>query len=91
MSKAKINLVVSQLFSHSTRKKLRKAGQASSIALFSCSLLIHAWILPATGADRISFDYGVFGEFYISIADLEVFAKEGKITSSFADTNLNSV
>ncbi len=40
--------------------------------------------MPATSAERISFDYGVFGEFYISIADLEAYAKTGEITSSLA-------
>ena len=80
----KINLLVSQLFSRSTRKKLRKVRQAFLIALFSCSFITSAWILPALSADRIAFDYGVFGEFYISIADLETFAKTGEITPSFA-------
>ena len=87
MSKTKrkrINSVVSQLFSRSTRKKLRKLGQASSIALFSCSFLTSAWILPAVSAERIAFSYGVFGEFYISIEDLETFARTGEITSSLA-------
>ena len=80
----KINLVVSQLFSRSTWKKLRKLGQASSIALFSCSFLTSAWILPAVSAERIAFSYGIFGEFYISIEDLETFARTGEITSSLA-------
>ena len=52
--------------------------------LLSCSWLTSAWVLPATSAERISFTYGAFGEFYISIDDLETFARTGAITSSFA-------
>ncbi|MEP0854161.1 MULTISPECIES: alpha/beta hydrolase [Cyanophyceae] len=40
--------------------------------------------IPAFGAERIAFFYPPFGEFYISIKDLEIFAKEGKITPEFA-------
>ena len=68
----------------SIRSKPRKVWQASFIALFSCSFLTSVWILPAVSAERIAFDYGILGEFYISIADLEAFAKEGKITPGFA-------
>ena len=66
------------------RKNLKNARQACLIALFTCSFLISVWILPAVSANRIAFSYGIYGEFYISVADLEVFAKEGKITRSFA-------
>jgi len=52
--------------------------------LFSCGFLSTSLITPAVSAERISFTYGVFGEFYISITDLETFAKEGKITPSLA-------
>ena len=52
--------------------------------LLSCSWLTSVWVLPATSAERISFTYGAFGEFYISIDDLETFARTGEITSSFA-------
>ncbi|WP_172657337.1 alpha/beta hydrolase [Myxosarcina sp. GI1] len=34
-------------------------------------------------ADRLAFNYGIFGEFYISVADLETFAQEVKITPKF--------
>ncbi|MBE9043558.1 alpha/beta hydrolase [Pleurocapsales cyanobacterium LEGE 10410] len=54
------------------------------IALFSCSFISTVSILPAVSADRIAFSYGALGEFYISIADLEIFATEGKVTRSFA-------
>ena len=40
--------------------------------------------IPAFSAERIAFFYPPFGEFYISIKDLEIFAKEGKITPEFA-------
>ena len=86
MKERKLDLVrvSSSINGDSIRKKLRKLGQASSIALFSCSFLTFAWILPAVSAERISFSYGVFGEFYISIEDLETFARTGEITSSLA-------
>ena len=89
MSKTKRNRLknksaVSRLFSRSLRQKRSQVWQASLIALFSCSLLSTTLILPAVSADRLAFDYGVFGEFYLSISDLEIFAKEGRITPSFA-------
>ena len=62
----------------------KKFYLASLLALLSCGLLADVLILPAVSAERISFNYGVLGEFYISIADLEIFAREGKITPSFA-------
>ncbi|NET59287.1 MAG: alpha/beta hydrolase [Symploca sp. SIO2E6] len=39
---------------------------------------------PALGAEQIAFWYAPFGEFYIAIEDLEIFAKEGRITNKFA-------
>lgn len=39
---------------------------------------------PVLGADRIDFYYPPFGDFSISTNDLELFAKQGKITSDFA-------
>ena len=83
-NKLKNKSAVSRLFSRSPRQKYKKVWKASFIALLSCSLLSTSLILPAVSADRLSFDYGVFGEFYISVADLEMFAKEGKITHNFA-------
>ena len=65
-------------------KKLKNAGRVCLIVLFICTFLISVWISPAVSANRISFSYGIFGEFYISIADLEIFAREGRITRSFA-------
>ena len=79
----KIESVVSQLFSPRSTQKQR-LWKAFLIALFSFSWLTTVWVVPAVSADRISFTYGVFGEFYISIADLETFAKTGKITPSLA-------
>ena len=38
---------------------------------------------PSLGAERISFSLPVFGKFSLSVDSLEVFAKEGKITSEF--------
>ncbi|MHC5828676.1 MAG: alpha/beta hydrolase, partial [Nostoc sp.] len=39
---------------------------------------------PGLGAERISFDYPPFGEFYLSVDSLETFAKEGKIDQDFS-------
>ncbi|MGK7949937.1 MAG: alpha/beta hydrolase [Xenococcaceae cyanobacterium] len=38
---------------------------------------------PSLGAERISFTIPIFGEFYLSVDSLEVFAKEGEITPEF--------
>ncbi len=40
--------------------------------------------LPTLGAERITFSFAPFGEFYLSADALEVFAKQGKIDSEFA-------
>ena len=81
----KINLVVNILFSYIAKlQKQKKVWQAIYITLFSCSFLASVWILPGVSADRISFTYGVLGEFYVSIEDLETFAHKGEITPSFA-------
>lgn len=40
--------------------------------------------IPALAAEHITFLYPPFGEFSIAVADLEVFAKEGRVTPSFA-------
>ncbi|MEH1845664.1 MAG: alpha/beta hydrolase [Nostoc sp.] len=39
---------------------------------------------PGLGAQRISFYYPPFGEFYLSVNSLETFAKEGKIDKDFS-------
>lgn len=40
--------------------------------------------IPALGAERIAFYYPPFGQFSISVTDLEIFGKEGRITRDFA-------
>ena len=71
--------------SFSSRKRTStKIWQACLIGLFWCSFLFTIVIPPAVGANRIAFSSGIFGEFYVSVADLEVFAKSGTITPSFA-------
>ncbi len=40
--------------------------------------------MPAWSAERIKFFYPPFGEFTISVTDLEIFAREGRITPDFA-------
>ena len=54
--------------------------------LFSFALGILATLLPisARAAERISFIYAPFGEFYIYVDDLEIWAKEGRITPRLA-------
>ncbi|NER26773.1 MAG: alpha/beta hydrolase [Symploca sp. SIO1C4] len=39
---------------------------------------------PTLAAQRIAFSIAPFGDFYVSVDSLEVFAKEGKITKDFA-------
>ena len=53
--------------------------------LFRLSLAIIGLLAASTvsAAERIAFSYPPFGEFYVLVQDLELFAKEGKITSSF--------
>ena len=78
----KSGLNIKQLFGFKSFKP-RKIARGFCLALLSCSWFT-VWTVPAVSADRISFTYGVFGEFYISLADLEIFAKTGKITPSLA-------
>jgi predicted dienelactone hydrolase len=40
--------------------------------------------IPALSAERLTFTYPPFGEFSIAVHDLEVFAKEGRVTPDFA-------
>lgn len=39
---------------------------------------------PATAAERMTFSLPVLGEFYLSVEDLEIYAKSGEITPSLA-------
>ena len=77
-------LAANKRFSRWKSSKSKIIKQSFCLALLSCSWLTSVLVLPATSAERISFTYGAFGEFYISIDDLETFARTGKITSSFA-------
>lgn len=64
------------------KRKLRKLILKSLLS--ACGVLFLALEpKPSLGAERISFTLPLFGEFKISVADLEVFAKEGVITSEF--------
>lgn len=73
--------------SYPVPKKNRRSFRGLCSRL-SCGLgltmLSALWAIPALGAERIAFFYPPFGEFSISVRDLEVFAKEGKITKDFA-------
>jgi predicted dienelactone hydrolase len=73
---------------NSTKTVQKKQQWKVWLTQFSASLF---WVLLATvsalpglSAERISFSYGIFGEFYISVEDLEMFAQQGKITPRFA-------
>ena len=68
------------------QKKSWLSQQISRLSL-SLSLGIFSVILgtiPGFAAERIAFVYPPFGEFYIYIEDLEIFAEEGRITNKFA-------
>lgn len=57
----------------------------SVFTTFSCGVVSTlASSLPALSADRIAFYYPPFGEFSISTNDLEIFAREGRITDDFS-------
>ncbi len=62
------------------RHWLRTALAAFTFGVFSSAIAP----TPGLGAERVSFSYPPFGDFYLSTDSLEVFAKEGKITSEFA-------
>jgi predicted dienelactone hydrolase len=51
---------------------------------FCLGLAVALTISPVWAADKITFFYPPFGQFDVSIKDLEIFANEGKITPSFA-------
>ncbi|MDJ0747611.1 MAG: alpha/beta hydrolase [Xenococcaceae cyanobacterium MO_167.B27] len=71
------------MISYKIRKKLLKiiiTALLASLGTMSMALKPK----PSLGAERISFSLPIFGEFYLSIDSLEVFAKEGKITPEFA-------
>ncbi|WP_052055258.1 alpha/beta hydrolase [Myxosarcina sp. GI1] len=78
-----MNLAKSKNINGASKLKRKKIYRVYFLAWLVCGFLI-TWILLAVSADRIAFSYGFFGEFYISIADLEIFAREGKISPSFA-------
>lgn len=65
---------------HNRRQRLRTVLSAFTFGVVSSIFTT----TTALGAEKISFDYPPFGEFSISRQSLEVFAKEGKITSEFA-------
>ena len=66
------------------RRKQSKALRIYIVVLISSSFFCTTLISPAISANRIAFSYRFFGEFYVSIKDLEVFAKTEEVTPSFA-------
>ena len=55
-----------------------------TIALVSLGIVTTFKAQPVIAAERISFSLPIWGEFYVSVDDLEIFAEEGRITSEFA-------
>ena len=55
-----------------------------AIALTSLGVISGLKPPPVNAAERISFSLPVLGEFHLSTESLEIFAKEGRITSEFA-------
>lgn len=57
---------------------------SNTFAAFICSMItLMGTATSGKAAEKIEFDYPPFGEFEISVEDLEIFA-EGRITSNFA-------
>ncbi|MGV2831876.1 alpha/beta hydrolase [Myxosarcina sp. GI1(2024)] len=54
------------------------------IALTSCGILAVFRPPPVIAAENISFSLSFLGEFTLPVEDLEIFAKEGRITPKFA-------
>ena len=75
-----------QINAQKLHKNRKRFSQWFYRLAFSLGLGIFATLnaTPALGAEQIAFWYSSFGEFYISIEDLEIFAKEGRITDEFA-------
>lgn len=61
---------------------MKAAHKLTALTIGVFSALIAA--LPGRAADRITFTYPPFGDFSVSIQDLEAFAKDGTITPNFA-------
>ncbi len=76
-------LITSQAPLKKKRWNVRKLYSQVSFAL-GFGIVSTFSAIPAFGAERISFFYPPFGQFSVSIQDLEIFAKEGKITPNFA-------
>ena len=65
-------------------KLSKKLTPISKVGLTLCSLFSTVLTtIPAFGAERIIFSLKPFGEFYLPIHSLEVFAKQGKIDNEF--------
>ena len=64
----------------STRKKLLKI---IFTGLLASLISLAGKPKSSLGAERISFSIPIFGEFYLSVDSLEVFAKDGTITPEF--------
>ena len=64
---------------------LKKLNFKSIFQLTFYNLILATFInLPALGAERITFSFAPFGEFYLSADALEKFTNQGKIDSEFA-------
>ncbi len=63
---------------------MKKLRLILGIALTSWGILAVFKPPPLIAAEKIAFSLSVFGEFTLPVEDLEIFAKEGRITSKFA-------
>ncbi|WP_019509356.1 alpha/beta hydrolase [Pleurocapsa sp. PCC 7319] len=75
---------------HSSQAESDDCRRIASVRLANSSLIfliISIFMLfapKAIGAERLSFNFSPFGQFYIKVDDLEAFATEGEISSELA-------
>ncbi|MBE9115487.1 alpha/beta hydrolase [Lusitaniella coriacea LEGE 07157] len=70
-----------KLFHHPATSSWFKGFSQFALSL---GLVCALGTLPAKSAERLSFFYPPFGQFSITVDDLEIFVNEGRVTDSFA-------
>ncbi|AFZ02409.1 alpha/beta hydrolase [Calothrix sp. PCC 6303] len=67
------------------KPKKRHNSLLTTLAAVICGMMaVMGTTSCAKAAQKIEFDYPPFGEFDISVEDLDIFAREGRITNNFA-------
>jgi predicted dienelactone hydrolase len=67
------------------KPKKRRNLLLTTLAAFTCGMItVMGTATSSKAAQKIEFDYPPFGEFDISVEDLDIFAREGRITNNFA-------